>query len=134
MVVVVVVVVVDVVEDDPPARVSTQASATASMATQARACALQSPLLCAPAHCCVNLTSHLPSLPVSTAIPVLCAASKTLSLQLTFLATAFVTPASQIDCACVTLPAATDTATIPIANHLEMAGLTVASPRATTGC
>jgi hypothetical protein len=125
-------VVVDVVVDDPPARVSTQASASASIATQVLACALQSPLLFAVAHCWVNLSSHLVSLVASTAVPVLCAASKTLSLQLTFLATAFVTLASQLDRAWATPPSATDTATSPpTANDLRMAGLAMASPRAT---
>jgi len=131
-VVVVVVVVVDVVVDGPPARVSTQASASASIATQVLACSLQSPLLFAVAHCWVNLSSHLVSLVASTAIPVLWAASKTLSLQLTFLATAFVTPASQLDRAWAIPPGATDTArSAATASDLRMAGLAMASPSAT---
>src|SRR5262245_37493924 len=133
VVVVVVVVVVDVVVDDPPARMSTQASASASIATQDRACALQSPLLCSLAHCWLNLTSHVVSLVPLTAVPVFCAAANTLSLQLTFLATAFVTPASQLEPAWATPPSATDTASSPpTANDLRIAGPTMASPGAAT--
>jgi hypothetical protein len=84
-------------------------------------CAWQSFWLCALAHEAANFSSHLVSLAASAARPVFWAAAYTLSLQLTFLATAFVMPASQRDCACAMPPTMSDSiANPPTTSDLSM--------------
>jgi len=70
-------------------------------------------LLRALSQAAANFPSHLVSFTPSAAVPRFCAAANRFSLQLTFLATAFVTPASQLDCACAVPASASDSTTTP---------------------
>jgi hypothetical protein len=102
----------------PPLRTSTAASAVSSRAAQVDVCTWQSFLLFALLQLSVNFVSALPSLPVSGGCPFCWPFAMTFSFADTFLATAFVTPASHFDCACATPPTASDRTTSPVARAM----------------
>src|SRR5262245_10693352 len=122
----------------PPLRTSMAASAVASRAAQLDVWTWQSFLLFALVHPSANFVSALASFLASGSCPFCCPFAMTLSFADTFLATAFVTPASQLDCACAAPSSASDKIrSPPTANdarmcpsrELEIAGGEVFVPR-----
>jgi len=105
------VVVVDVLV--APRSMVTAASTSSAISSHACVCAMQSPLALIVSHLSRNLVLHLMSLASLTASPVFCAAAYAFSWQATFRATAFVTPESQLDCACATESSPSDRARNP---------------------
>jgi hypothetical protein len=100
----------------PPLRTSMAASAVSSRAGQLDVWAWQSFLLFALPHAVVKCLSHLLSLAGLTALPARCAAARTLSLQVTFLLTAFVTPPSHFDAVSDGSPLSASTAASAVAS------------------
>jgi hypothetical protein len=100
----------------PPLRTSMAASAVVSRVAQLDVWAWQSFLLFALVQAEAKFRSHFMSLAGSSAPPASCAAAWTLSSQLTFLLTAFVTRPSHFDAVCDGPPLSASTAASAVAS------------------